>query len=115
MRWKGTKPTELKINNFFWTIYWSPQPPTSKHGECCLDTKTITIYNGRDKRQVISTLIHEILHALGETVWQVIINLDMDNDDQKEEIGVSLLEPRATGLIIDNPELFEWIKLNTST
>jgi hypothetical protein len=108
---KGIKPRSVILNGYTWQIYWSIKSPGPDHGECDTDNKIITVYSS-SVQCMISTLIHEIEHAIGENIWGLIPKLNMPDHDEIEETAVRLFEPRRLEFLTKNRELIEFIWAN---
>lgn len=73
-------------------------------GLCDNPTQTIYVRNTLTEVAQKDTLIHELLHA----IWYVSGYLMLD--DLPEESAVRILSPWLTGMIIENPELMEFLQ-----
>lgn len=75
-------------------------------------TSQIWIAPSQDHQEARATFIHELLHCCfwdsGRSV-NSLYAFDEDADPDTEEQVVSVLEPRLTALLCDNPHVLEWL------
>ena len=104
------KPTKFKSGCYNWQIYWSQEEAEEMYGKTDSHNKVVTIYKCKNKEITRETLLHELLHVVMEDKAEAVFNFDPDKKEyDKEENLIRLISPVLMQLIIDNPELWEYL------
>lgn len=61
------RPTKLKILGKQWTVTYAPMTK-EELGECDLESQNLTIKDGLKVEQETSTLLHECIHAISDSL-----------------------------------------------
>ena len=110
------KPTKFKCGCFTWKIYWSEEEADEIYGKTDTHTKTVTMYAHKNQEIVRETLLHELLHVVMEDKAEAVFNFDPDKKEyDKEENLIRLISPVLMQLIIDNPELVDFLSKKSKT
>ena len=104
------KPTKFKSGCYNWQIYWSQEEAEEMYGKTDTHTKTITIYKCKNDEITRETLLHELLHVVMEDKAEAIFNFaPAKKEYDKEETLIRLISPVLMQIIIDNPELWQFL------
>ena len=80
------------------------------YGKTDSSTKTITIYKCKNDEITRETLLHELLHVVMEDKAEAVFNFESDTKSyDKEENLIRLISPVLMQLIVDNPELWQFL------
>ena len=110
------KPTKFKCGCYNWQIYWSQEEADEMYGKTDSSTKVVTIYKCKNDEITRETLLHELLHVVMEDKAEAIFNFDSDSKNyDKEENLIRLISPVLMQLIMDNPELFDFLSKKSKT
>jgi len=92
------RPAKAKLMGKVWTVTYG-QLAKDEIGECDLENQSITIKDGLKPEQEKSTLLHEFIHAISDSLG---LNLT--------ERQVQGLETGLFDLNASNPRLFTYLK-----
>ena len=104
------KPTKFKAGCYNWQIYWSQEEAEEMYGKTDSHTKTVTIYKCKNEEITRETLLHELLHVAMEDKAEAVFTFDPDKKEyDKEENLIRLISPVLMQIIVDNPELWQFL------
>lgn len=123
-----TRPDSLKVGAKTYRVHWSKKAwknrllstyegtKRDKENEPSGVTHHITsqiwINPEQDAQEARATLVHELLHCCFWDSGQQVNDLyehDPAADPDTEERVIMVLEPRLTSLLVDNPELLDYL------
>ncbi len=101
---KQKLPSQVKINNFDYNVTFSKYPAASAHGETCVETKNIVIFEQTNAQTQQDTFLHECLHGLCEDLFDSILASDATKDEREraEENFIRLFTPRLLRFLQEN-------------
>ena len=93
------RPSKAKLMGKVWTVSYGKLPNADELGECDLENQAITIKDGLKPEQEKSTVLHEFIHAISDSLGLGL-----------SEKQVQGLETGLYDLNASNPRLFTYFR-----